>query len=1048
MKTMPSPITSSLTHSFATRCALAWLCLISFFGLACPAGAEPLLTSWFTTYSGKYARIYTNDANKLAGTAVTTWSNGRLTQALPAYCGVQQISHSPSWVYVSTTGLASHIMGPWQNGSFPNLPLNQKSIYRLPRVPGAVPAKKTLTGLGAIGCFVDGVPMFDSRDGFAWNGSAEVGGPGGSSYWNRDAYVNEGATFDPGLAHQQQTGTHHYHANPIALRYLLGDHVDFNATTKTYSESAGAVTHHSPILGWVRDGFPIYGPYGYSSPMNSSSAITRMRTGYATRAITQRTTLPQWAVRAYGVSANQSGPGVSASYPLGRYMEDKEYLGDTGKVLGVDFDLDEYNGRFCVTPEFPFGTYAYFVAIDASGAPVFPYNIGRSFYGTPTGSTVASITEAVTTTFKGGPSSPTDGQVTNASANAGNVTLTWQSVEGGTYKLESSADQSAWQQIASDKAAATNAVQTTSTQAAAPASFYRGVRTSIAAYDGSPLVKAQITSPANGSVIGGTSLTLQWNAGTTASSYALWVGTTPGGYDVYNANEGTALSRTLIVPATGGRVYVTLWTLLNGSYQGSSYYFITPANVKADFTGVTPAEGSTLAGGALSLEWSSGTGVSKYVAWVGSLPGGYDIAAIDAGTATTRSLTVPSDGGPVYVTLWSLINGAYQSSSRWFLSPQPTSGARAAVLTSPVNGTALGTATLDLAWDAGVSATQYALWVGSTSSGYDLYAAIEGTNRTRSVTLPGDGRRIFVTLFSLINGAWQANEYYFTDFTSPPGVKAQITSPADGSTLAGASLALDWSTGANVTQYALWAGSAPMGTDLYAAGVGSAHSQNIPVPTDGRPVYVTLWSYIKGTWQQSTSWYTTADTVSGNKKAKMTSPANGSMLSAASTSFVWDAGSGISTCALWVGSTPGAYDLLAATVTPNASQLVSLPTDGRKLYVTFWSLVNGAYQANSYFYTAHTIAPVKAAMITPAAGSTLTAASTTFTWSGGTSVSQYALWIGRSPGGYDVYAGSEGTGTSRTVTLPTDGGPVYATLWSLIGSQWQSSDYFYTTVSP
>ena len=52
----------------------------------------------------------------------------------------------------------------------------------------------------------------------------------------------------------------------------------------------------------------------------------------------------------------------SSNYPLGRYMEDNDYLGDHGYVQGVDFDLDEYNGRWCFTPDFPKGTYAYFVS--------------------------------------------------------------------------------------------------------------------------------------------------------------------------------------------------------------------------------------------------------------------------------------------------------------------------------------------------------------------------------------------------------------------------------------------------------------------------------------------------------------------------------------------------------------------------------------------------------------------------------------------------------------------------------------------------------------
>ena len=43
--------------------------------------ADPYVDSWFTANSGKYARIYTTDANKTAGTSVTTWSNGTQTQS-------------------------------------------------------------------------------------------------------------------------------------------------------------------------------------------------------------------------------------------------------------------------------------------------------------------------------------------------------------------------------------------------------------------------------------------------------------------------------------------------------------------------------------------------------------------------------------------------------------------------------------------------------------------------------------------------------------------------------------------------------------------------------------------------------------------------------------------------------------------------------------------------------------------------------------------------------------------------------------------------------
>ena len=60
--------------------------------------------------------------------------------------------------------------------------------------------------------------------------------------------------------------------------------------------------------------------------------------------------------------------------PMGTYIEDFEYV----EGLGT---LDRYNGRFCVTPEYPNGVYAYFVTVDGStGNPKFPYIVGPQYY--------------------------------------------------------------------------------------------------------------------------------------------------------------------------------------------------------------------------------------------------------------------------------------------------------------------------------------------------------------------------------------------------------------------------------------------------------------------------------------------------------------------------------------------------------------------------------------------------------------------------------------------------------------------------------------------
>ena len=385
--------------------------------LAGAAPADPQITSWFTLNSGQTAQIYLTDAEKKSGAPVTTWSNGRNTQSLPAYCGVQAVLSSANWIYVRSTGLGSQIMGPWLNGRFPNLPTDQHFIFAIPRYPKAQNATD-FNHLGEIGMFVDGVRMFDATDAFSYSNKNRRdadprGGIGqGDRIWNRDALVNEGRTFDAALAHQQNRGTYHYHTQPIALRYLLGDHVDLDAASQTYRESSVAPTKHSPILGWMQDGYPLYGPYGFANPTNARSGIRRMVSGFVLRdgkngadnlALTGRKTLPAWEARENQRTAalqnNETGPNVSQTFPLGHYLEDYAYLGDCGKTLGTDFDLDELNGRWCVTPEFPKGICAYFTTIDANGQPLYPYNMGRRYHGKPIGQLMTGIFEPVTTNF-------------------------------------------------------------------------------------------------------------------------------------------------------------------------------------------------------------------------------------------------------------------------------------------------------------------------------------------------------------------------------------------------------------------------------------------------------------------------------------------------------------------------------------------------------------------------------------------------------------------------------------------------------------------------
>jgi len=131
-------------------------------------------------------------------------------------------------------------------------------------------------------------------------------------------------------------------------------------------ESSPLKPDHSPIIGWSYDGNPIYGPYGYIS--RQGGVISQVKSGYTKVLKPNRPSLIE--------------------FPLGFFIEDYVYFKSSDDTV-----LDENNGRFCVTPEFPNGTYAYFATIntlaDSSGVfagykrPIFPYLIGKNYKSKP-----------------------------------------------------------------------------------------------------------------------------------------------------------------------------------------------------------------------------------------------------------------------------------------------------------------------------------------------------------------------------------------------------------------------------------------------------------------------------------------------------------------------------------------------------------------------------------------------------------------------------------------------------------------------------------------
>jgi hypothetical protein len=339
------------------------------------AQTNPAITSWLQNTTNIMGRHYVKGNPTPINDAVLA--------------NVQSVKYSTDWVYVNATGIPAYITGPFLDGN-PSIATNQNAIFRLTLNPIKNTGTPTNTTGGNIGLFINGVALFDYRDGVSWQNSSNSlkGGPlggMGDMKWNRDAVVAERVGFDCSKAHPAM-GNYHHHQNPSAFK------LDLNviSTICNLYDSDGLYvidsTKHSPLLGFAYDGFPIYGAYAFRNT-DGTGGIVRMNSSYKLRDISIRNTYADG-------STVTPGPPVNANYPLGYFRED--YMYQPTSSATPDY-LDEHNGRFCITPEYPKGIYCYFATVDKQWNSAYPYVVGPTFYGVRNAMKVQGINEPVTT---------------------------------------------------------------------------------------------------------------------------------------------------------------------------------------------------------------------------------------------------------------------------------------------------------------------------------------------------------------------------------------------------------------------------------------------------------------------------------------------------------------------------------------------------------------------------------------------------------------------------------------------------------------------------
>ena len=221
---------------------------------------------------------------------------------------------------VTSNGLPDHDVGTFPNSNCPNTIASYQVSATMPLTPVNT---GTASRIMVVGYALNGVKFDPGTAGTCSesNGTTTCSLIGNTGNWNIEALGQSSFNFgvDSNNAHVQPTGEYHYHGMPEGVLTRLG---------------SGQVK--PTLIGYALDGFPVYARYGYSSPMDASSAVKVLTSSYRVK------------------TSPDTGRPSTSTYPMGTFLQDWEYVAGSG-------DLDECNGRIDVTPEFPQGLYHYYV---------------------------------------------------------------------------------------------------------------------------------------------------------------------------------------------------------------------------------------------------------------------------------------------------------------------------------------------------------------------------------------------------------------------------------------------------------------------------------------------------------------------------------------------------------------------------------------------------------------------------------------------------------------------------------------------------------------
>lgn len=387
-------------------------------------------------------------------------------------------------------------------------------------------------------------------------------------------------------------------------------------------------------------------------------------------------------------------------------------------------------------------------------------------------------------------------------------------------------------------------------------------------------------------------------------------------------------------------------------------------------------------------------------------------------------------------------------------------------VTSPAPGAVLPGASATFTWTAQSTVAQYQLWLGTNGAGsgnLGVYSAGSTTASSVSITaagLPTNGATIYARLFYDVQGDWIANDYTYTA-ASPVVALSALSCPTASFTGAGSdacTVTLSKAAPTGGTTVALASNNSavtvPASVSVAAAATTASFTAKVAAVTTAQSATVTA----SAGGVSKASAITLKPTAPALKLSSATVAFGSVALNTPATQSITLTSSGtapltISSLSLTGTGFSASGITTPLTLNPGATATLSVKFDPTAAGAASGSIAIASNAATQTIALSGSGASSTPVITSPAPGSVLPGTSATFTWTAGSGVSTYQLWLGTTgvgSGNIGVYSAGSTTASTISVSvtgLPTGSATVYARLFYVVNGNWLASDYTYTESS-